>query len=232
MADGEAPATTAAVAMKLPTFWATQPEVWFLQAEAQFALRNITADNTKFHYVVAALDQDTAGRVLNILKSPPAQNKYEALKNRLLQLLTLNDYERASKLLNLPTTGDDKPSAIASRMYALLGDANTDILFRQIFLEQLPQNIRAQLVLKEDEEVTKLAEQADKIWATSQQEISAIELNKVEQKRQRGKARKDKASTSTEGSELCFYHARFGEKATRCRSPCSKRSGNDTTGHQ
>ena len=47
-----------AVSLKLPAFWTSQPKVWFQQSEAQFTLRNITADDTKYYYVVAALDQD------------------------------------------------------------------------------------------------------------------------------------------------------------------------------
>ena len=47
-----------AVSLKLPTFWNSQPEVWLAQAEAQFNIRGITADETKYYYVVAALDQD------------------------------------------------------------------------------------------------------------------------------------------------------------------------------
>ena len=47
-------AETNAVAIKLPTFWAQQPEVWFLQAEAQFHIRKITDDTTKYYHVVAA----------------------------------------------------------------------------------------------------------------------------------------------------------------------------------
>ena len=43
-----------AVSLKLPTFWTSQPEVWFAQAEAQFNLRCITSDDTKYFYVVAA----------------------------------------------------------------------------------------------------------------------------------------------------------------------------------
>ena len=51
-------AETNAVAIKLPTFWAQQPKVWFLQAEAQFHIRKITDDTTKYYHVVAALDQE------------------------------------------------------------------------------------------------------------------------------------------------------------------------------
>ena len=53
-----------AVTLKLPPFWTSQPRVWFQQVEAQFALRHVTADDTKYYYVVAALDQETAQRLL------------------------------------------------------------------------------------------------------------------------------------------------------------------------
>ena len=71
-----------AVSLKLPTFWSSQPEVWFAQAEAQFNLRKITADDTKYYYVLAALDQPTATRLLDLISHPPADDKYEALKIR------------------------------------------------------------------------------------------------------------------------------------------------------
>ena len=46
---------TNAVAIKLPAFWAQQPEVWFLQAEAQFHIRKITDDTTKYYHVVLCM---------------------------------------------------------------------------------------------------------------------------------------------------------------------------------
>ena len=46
--------STNAVALKLPEFWESHAAVWFAQAEAQFEIRDITADNTKYCYVVAA----------------------------------------------------------------------------------------------------------------------------------------------------------------------------------
>ena len=45
-----------AVALKLPIFWAAQPKIWLSLAEAQFALREITKETTKFYHVVSALD--------------------------------------------------------------------------------------------------------------------------------------------------------------------------------
>ena len=53
-----------AVSPKLPTLWTSQHEFWFAQAAAQFNLRCITADDTRFYYVLTTLDQETATRLI------------------------------------------------------------------------------------------------------------------------------------------------------------------------
>ena len=93
------------VTLKLPEFWTSYPRVWFQQTEAQFALRQVTADNTKYFYVVAALDQDSAQRVIDLLEDPPRDRKYLALKKRLLDTFDLSD---SARLLNMPQLGDKK----------------------------------------------------------------------------------------------------------------------------
>jgi len=55
------------VTLKLPVSWTCQPEVWFAETEAQFHIRGITADATKYYYVMSALDQPIAGRLLDVL---------------------------------------------------------------------------------------------------------------------------------------------------------------------
>ena len=72
-----------AVTLKLPPFWTSQARVWFQQPEAQFALRHVSVNDTKYCYVVAALDQETAQRLLSSLENPPAHGKYQAFKQRL-----------------------------------------------------------------------------------------------------------------------------------------------------
>ena len=71
------------VALKLPT-------------EALFALCNISSDDTRYFYVVAALDSQTATRNLSVIASPPLTNKYEALNSFLCSAIGLSEMERAN----------------------------------------------------------------------------------------------------------------------------------------
>ena len=104
------------VSLKLPEFWESSASAWFAQMEAQFALREITADNTKYYYVVSALGRSTATRVVSLLKHPPAEKKYTALKT-----FELSDAERASRLFSLQGLGDSKPSNLWTGCWNRLG---------------------------------------------------------------------------------------------------------------
>ena len=56
------------VSLKLPTFWPEEVEVWFAQAEAQFAIKRIMdSRTTKFYYAVSVLPQDVAPQLLDLL---------------------------------------------------------------------------------------------------------------------------------------------------------------------
>ncbi|GFS05633.1 Gag pol protein, partial [Elysia marginata] len=114
-------ATVESIALKLPTFWVSSPLAWFAQAEAQFALRNISQDETKYYHVVAALDTTTANRALSVLTSPPSTDKYNAIKSFLTSAYGLTDGERATALLNMRGLGDSKPSELMDNMLSLLG---------------------------------------------------------------------------------------------------------------
>ena len=65
-----------AVSLKLPTFWTSQPDVWFMQAEVQFTLRQITADETMYYYVLAALNQATVARFMAVSHRIPTNTKH------------------------------------------------------------------------------------------------------------------------------------------------------------
>ena len=218
-----------AVSLKLPTFWTSQPEVWFAQAEAQFNLRGITTDDTKYFYVLAALDQQTATRLLDLISQPPADNKYRTLKDRLISTFGLSKYERASRLLHFRPLGDSKPSALMDEMLALLGDHPPCLLFEQLFLERLPEDIRIQLVDSKMDDHRQLAKRADALWSSRNMESNTNAVQRRPPARQQ--QTKSKAPVPSTDNRLCYYHRTFGEAARQCRQPCTW-LGNEKAGRQ
>ena len=76
----------AAVAVKLPAFWAACPSLWFRQAEGIFTNRTpaLTRDETKFNYVLEVLPNAVIERVAAVVENPPAQDKFDTIKAALL----------------------------------------------------------------------------------------------------------------------------------------------------
>ena len=212
-----------AATIKLPEFWQHDPAPWFQHIEAQFHLRGITTDDTKYYHVVAALDSSTTRRVMGFLREPPADGKYNALKAQLLRLFQLSDEERAERLLSLHGLGDSKPTELMENMLALLGSGDTTFLFVQLFMRQLPTPVRTALAsspLVRTKDYRGIAEEADRILLASRQYTVAAVSD-----------RRDRVPDRQREDGLCYYHRRFGTKAKRCTPPCCfGNQGNDRAG--
>ena len=239
-AAGANVANVYAATIKLPDFWQQNPRPWFQHIEAQFQLRGITQDVTKYFHVVAALDASTTARAMMLLEDPPADGKYAALKAFLLKLYELSELEKADRLLSLNGLGDGKPSELMERMLAVLGSADPSFLFTHIFLRQLPVPVRTALAsnpLSSTKDYRGLAAEADRVFLANRQQFVHALLP------HHGDATPppfledytDTAAAVTARRQaddgLCYYHARFGAKAKQCRKPCSfKVQGNARAG--
>ena len=73
------------LSIKLPPFWPADPQLWFAQIEAQFSTQNITAQKTKFEYVIASLSPEYAAEVRDLPLRPPGENPYDVLKEQLVK---------------------------------------------------------------------------------------------------------------------------------------------------
>ena len=116
------PSPVANLSVILPAFWPHAAEVWFPQADAQFAHRGVLVSKTKFYHAVDILPQEVASQFLDLIHTPPARDPYEDLIEFLMTLYTLNDYQLFEALVSLPLSGDQKPSHLMNRMLALLPD--------------------------------------------------------------------------------------------------------------
>ena len=134
----------AAVNLKLPPFWPSDPDLWFAQVEAQFATRGITAQRTKYEYIVASLSPEFATQVRGLILCTPAATPYDTLKQQLIARTTLPKQRRLQQLFASTELGDQQPTQLLRRMQQLSGadGAGADgTLLRELFLQRLPPNV-------------------------------------------------------------------------------------------
>ncbi|KFM59498.1 hypothetical protein X975_19456, partial [Stegodyphus mimosarum] len=69
--------SVAKVCIKVPPFWKPDPKIWFIQLRS--IIQKYKNEQTKYDYVISSIEPD-------ILLNPPQDNKYQAIKNRLISL--------------------------------------------------------------------------------------------------------------------------------------------------
>ncbi|XP_065087143.1 uncharacterized protein LOC135708889 [Ochlerotatus camptorhynchus] len=235
----------AAVAVKLPEFWKNDPHMWFAQAEAQFCLAQVTRDETKFWHIVAKIDQSVICHVSDLVSNPPAENKYGAVKERLIARFALSPQARLEQLLGSCDLGDLRPTHLLAKMQESSTGLNVDdALMKMLFLQRLPPSVRAVLSIS-DGSLQKLAEMADKMidsspataaavhvpasstgqnadYASLKEEIEVLtaEIRRLKTEPTRNRSRSSSKPRSR-GDDICWYHRKYGNRADRCREPCA-----------
>ena len=207
--------------LKLPEFWETSPAAWFAHTESQFDLHGIVDDDRRYHHVVAALPSSVATKIVGLLTRPPAHGKYGTLKSQLLYNFSLSDTKRVEELFALNGLGGRKPSQLMEHMLALLGDNEPGFLFTHLFLRQLPVSVRSALADVPVEDLRAFAMEADTFWIAqrSASPVSAYASPAPHVRRDKKVAVGSDRPSQRPG--VCFYHERFGDRATKCRQPCS-----------
>ena len=167
----------AAVAVRLPPFWPSNPRVWFVQVEAQFSRRGITTSRTKYEEIVCALPTEYATEVQDLLLDPPEDQPYEKLKEQLIACIADSERQKLRQLLTAEELGDRKPSQLLRKMQLLLGEKAKMIdssLLRELFLQRLPANVQMILASADSMTLDKLAEMADRIMDVATPTISSV----------------------------------------------------------
>lgn len=239
------------VGLKLPPFWDKHPDLWFANIEAQFNVSKITQDATQYYSVISALNSDVLHYVSDIVLQPPANDKYNALKTRLIADFSDSEQRRMKAVLSELTLGDDKPSHLLRKMKQLAGKTVGEDFLKTLWLQRLPAQVQTILSVSEDN-LDKLAQMADKIHETAGIQVDEIhnssknsftelselrtqiaELSKQVERLSRSRdrqggnrnnrsfSRRRQFRSSSKEPRACWYHRKFGEDAKRCKSPCN-----------
>ena len=251
----EATVHVASISLKLPPFWPADPQVWFAQVEAQFATRGIISQKTMFDYIIASLSPDFATEVRDLILRPPAEAPYDRLKEQLIKCTAVSEQRRLQQLFSSEELGDRKPTQLLRRMQQLLGNTPgipDGSFIRELFLQQLPTNVRMVLASTNDSvPLDELAQLANKIVEVAvPQTVSAVrsanfgnELDKLKsevaglrkliksllsQRNSRPRSPSPTLANNINDPSICWYHQKYGLSARKCKPPC-KHSENSTS---
>lgn len=155
------------IAVKIPPFWPSDPELWFAQIENQFILAGITSDETKFNYISGHLDAKYAMEVRDILTKPPATEKYLKLKTELIHRLSASQDQKTRQLLEHEEIGDRKPTQFLRHLRALAGTVVPDSVLKPLWLTRLPASTQAILATQQNSDLDALAVLADAVLAAN-----------------------------------------------------------------
>ncbi|XP_050340598.1 uncharacterized protein LOC126767018, partial [Bactrocera neohumeralis] len=235
------------VFIRCPLFNSERPALWFAQLEGQFHLAGIFDEIMQYHYTSSHLDAKAAAGMEDLLLNVPTKTPYTRLKGTLIERLTLSRKPGLQQLLDRETLGDRKPSQFQRHLRSL-DNTVPDSIFRTKWLSKLPMSTQSILPSQADMNLDKLASLADKIHdialpaeinslqkATTTSAIesrisrleasinelaSSFKRQSISRSRSRQRFR-SRTSSPALNNDTCWYHQNFGNKAKRCRSPCS-----------
>lgn len=189
--------------LKIPAFWRERVRVWFSHFESVVAPQK-RGDKAMYQMVLAQMDRQDVDHITDIIENPPPTNKYNALKERLIQVYEESDDQQFQKLLSQMELGDQKPSHLLRRMQNLAGSMVSEATLRMMWINRLPQSARAVLAVSETiskkMDINELALMADKILEHSQPVSSISNLPSRANQQSSSSARSHMPENHTEQS--------------------------------
>ena len=232
--------TVQALAVKLPEFYSHNPEGWFLNAEAQFVLANVTKEQTKFYHAVRVLDAKTSEEIQHFLTEQCGNTEenatpYTNLKAMLIKVYGRRKTSKMAELLTMYSFNEKGAASTLRRMRLLATDMDTMLQCK--LLTMAPTSARTAVASREFNTAEDLAAALDEALekeqfssvATSQANVASVlpedptskepMVSSIQPARNAIRTQRKQAQ-NLQG--ICFFHSRFGSKARNCSGPPCK----------
>ena len=108
MADGTVHNEINTITIKVPPFFKHAPETLFVHLEAQFNLKQLKVSSTKLYWCISALLSDVTPQLMHMIRDL-GEDPYQEIKDCLIHLYSLSNYQKCETLINLPFTSDTTP---------------------------------------------------------------------------------------------------------------------------
>ncbi|XP_076762910.1 uncharacterized protein LOC143430483 [Xylocopa sonorina] len=224
------------VAVRIPDFYAADPEMWSTIAERNFEAAGITTEHTRYGYILGALPTQYSMEVRDIIMNPPAATPYQKLKTELIR--------RLSSVLKTLWIG--RLPASLQLILATMRDAELDRIAEVADAVSETYHGSAKIAVAStsvgntygsgsaDTSIHECMSQLREEIASLRREMNRRRPSRRDGDRRRSPRRARSGSASRRRLELrggkCFYHWKFGSQAHSCTSPCNWHSSGNATG--
>ena len=222
MSDSEEEVNT--VAIKPPKFLETSVSGWFAIVEAQFHLRRVTNDNTKFYSIIAALPAEVVSRLpSNVLDA--SRSTYDDLKQKVIGIYEKTKPEMLDKLMQT-TTMTGRPSIYLQELMSTAEKIGVgEDIVRHKFIQALPSSISPVIASQGDLDLSRLGKLADELLPYLSKSVMSV----PQQQQKHGNSSPINKSSvprgvipfkSNQRPKVCRSHIYFGNSAKYCKPWC------------
>lgn len=151
------------ISSRVPEFWPHMPRLWFAQFENALSSQR-PSEEMKFSLAVSKLTPDAVQQISDIILNENLPRRYQALKDRLLQVYEDSINAQFKKLVSELELGTQKPSQLLRKMVDMGRNMQvSEQMLKNLWLSRLPANIRASLAVSQEQNLENLAKIADSV---------------------------------------------------------------------
>ena len=216
--------------VQLPAFDKVEPHAWFAVADANFALRKVTDQMTKYYYVLSKLDANTLRKLSAFLQEERGSDPYDEVRSTLCQTFEPPMEQKLDALLATNDMGDERPMQFGLELLRLLGPATAHDILKRIFLRSIPPTIVTAITGSLSASYRDVLSAADKAWTSASsapQSTAAVATISGQPSVSRrggrgGRQRGGRSASLLKSVVLCVFHQKFGNAAKKCTPGCSR----------
>lgn len=223
--DKEAPALNL-VGIKMPAFMETAASAWFSILEANFHIRSITSEETKFFHLIATLPPEVITKISATVMNA---KKYTDAKEIVIAIHEKTKPELFSKLIT-KTSMTGRPSYYMQELNGIASKVGVgEDLVRHQFIQALPPTISPVLAAQRDLTLTQLGNLADELTPFFQQALHVKSNAQSHHERASPSFQKKDNSKIPIGlrpfneqqrPRICRGHIYYADKSRTCKPWC------------
>ena len=128
--------------IRMPPYYAADPQCWLAQLEAQFDGHRITSQLARYRFLMGSLPTPLAAELRDLIITPPKDFPYDVIKAAIIKRTYISATQQLKTCLHGITLEGRTPSQLLRQMRQLSSAYNVDDkLLKHFWMKKLPERV-------------------------------------------------------------------------------------------